>query len=382
MRAGLAEVPGGQSSFLTSPPAAAVGRLLAAAARRAHFFASLLRAPTGSLQPASTLCVRPHPCFRIIVRMKPGGLRLKSFGYALDAVMVVLTCYIVSTFRVSTSGTGVDMLTFVSQLPTSLDGTGSSSSSSSSSSSAVGHGLASATNSSSSIVTDLNALLSSPLSTSSVSFYQKWYNYLLGDDLGSEGQPSVCKECGYFHEMNALLTWLVLPAWLRESLPHMLACWMRNMLAGWLLYFIVGGAWAYWIYGARVDYHFTSLGRAIPSWEGMKAQIGVSASAMVYYSLAPTVGEWLAERGWTRAYNDVFSAEGGVGIVGYCLWTAAYLFWVEWGIYWAHRAMHESDFLYRNLHKTHVSFFWGGRWAAAGESIFVGVSRLYQSFAR
>ncbi len=35
------------------------------------------------------------------------------------------------------------------------------------------------------------------------------------------------------------------------------------------------------------------------------------------------------------------------------MWTAVYLFFVEWGIYWVHRYLHENRWLYKALHWDH-----------------------------
>jgi hypothetical protein len=86
------------------------------------------------------------------------------------------------------------------------------------------------------------------------------------------------------------------------------------------------------------------------------------------------------ERGFTRAFYNVEDA-GGWGAA--CVYFAAYLVfvvsrgegkggvghqprppslalcppppWQEWGIYWVHRYLHDNRFLYKLLHKPHVS---------------------------
>ena len=91
----------------------------------------------------------------------------------------------------------------------------------------------------------------------------------------------------------------------------------------------------------------------------MTAQMGVSARAMVLYTLAPTVGEWAIERGWTLAYHDPaaaaswLGAPAGAAVAAAVGLTAFYFLVVEWGIYWIHRYLHENRTLYRLLHRTH-----------------------------
>ena len=74
--------------------------------------------------------------------------------------------------------------------------------------------------------------------------------------------------------------------------------------------------------------------RDMPQWDSLRAQMLVSWAAMPTYVLVPTLCEWLAERGVTRTY--VTFAEVG-GVEHWLLWSAAYLFFVEWAIYWIHR---------------------------------------------
>ena len=121
----------------------------------------------------------------------------------------------------------------------------------------------------------------------------------------------------------------------------------------------MGLAWAAWIFGMRGAACFPGGASTMPTWEDMRAQMAVSARAMVVYSLAPTVGEWAVERGWTLAYHDPahaaawLGAPAGAGLAAAAALLVAYMVLVEWGIYWIHRYLHDNKFLYRLLHKTH-----------------------------
>ena len=75
---------------------------------------------------------------------------------------------------------------------------------------------------------------------------------------------------------------------------------------------------------------------------------------MVGYSFMPTLGEWFMERGWTFAYLDL-DVTDVKGAATFAACFAAYIFLVEWGIYWAHRGLHEHKGLYMLLHRPHVS---------------------------
>lgn len=223
----------------------------------------------------------------------------------------------------------------------------------------------------------------------------KWADFLLGDNLGALASSSRSGDPARFHELDGWLNSWVLPEAVRASLPHVLAIWLRNCLAGWALYFIVGGMWAAVIYGPWRARFFGS-GGGPPPWDDMMLQVQVSTQAMLLYSLMPTLGEWLMERGWTHAYLDWPQMEP-LSIARYLGGIAAYVFLVvsgelgrvggggegggggdgqrphlristhtrspltfsplplaqEWGIYWMHRYLHDNRFLYKLLHRTH-----------------------------
>lgn len=185
---------------------------------------------------------------------------------------------------------------------------------------------------------------------------QEWFNYVLGEDLGSA--QARYPELAQFQATNKWKNSLILPAAIRDNLPHTIAVWARNMLAGWLLYFGVGFAWAFAIYnfwGSR----FFPAGLNKPAWEDMRLQMAVSARALIFYTLAPTIGEWLIEHGWTHTYQDLSFIKGsfggfgdlGNGLVGYALYTVLYFLGVEWGIYWVHRLLHHPNLYW--LHRDH-----------------------------
>lgn len=75
-------------------------------------------------------------------------------------------------------------------------------------------------------------------------------------------------------------------------------------------------------------------------------QIKVSLSAAPWYALLPTAIEWLASKGFTQLH-------GGRVSLGEVL---AFLCVVEGLVYWVHRALHESPWLYRTLHRQHHEY--------------------------
>eukprot|EP00850_Spirogloea_muscicola_P015264 SM000115S23943 [mRNA] locus=s115:306069:307632:- [translate_table: standard] len=123
--------------------------------------------------------------------------------------------------------------------------------------------------------------------------------------------------------------------------------WLRNYLAGLLVYFLTGGLWCLYIYRLR-GAHFFAAG-SMPDDEAISKQIGVSMRSMPLYVSLPTLSEFLIESGWTRCYSGISE----MGLLAYLALLAAYLLFVEFGIYWMHRSLHDVRPLYHWLHATH-----------------------------
>ncbi|GFY86771.1 sterol 1 [Actinidia rufa] len=88
---------------------------------------------------------------------------------------------------------------------------------------------------------------------------------------------------------------------------------------------------------------------AIPSTKAMFSQISVAMKAMPWYSLFPTVSEYLIENGWTRCFARI----SDVSWPAYLMYLIVYMVIVEFGIYWMHRELHDIKPLYKYLHATH-----------------------------
>jgi hypothetical protein len=179
------------------------------------------------------------------------------------------------------------------------------------------------------------------------------FDYALGSDIGAGGRADLFAS-------NAWKTSLVLPAWLVARLPHVVAIWVRNFVAIHVVYFGLGGGWALALYrfAPLRDRFFpvvdaASGRREVPEWSAIAAQMRVSWAAMPVYVLVPTACEWLAERGLTRAYATLDEVGG---VEHWLVWTLAYLFFVEWAIYWIHRGLHEVRWAYKWLHADHHSY--------------------------
>ncbi|KAG2316273.1 hypothetical protein Bca52824_019395 [Brassica carinata] len=105
---------------------------------------------------------------------------------------------------------------------------------------------------------------------------------------------------------NRIILSHLLPANLWEPLPHFLQTWLRNYLAGNLLYFISGSD-------------------SIPTKKAMIMQIHVAMKAMPWYTLLPTVSEYMIERGWTKCYSTLDHFNWFLSLV----YIALYLLLVE-----------------------------------------------------
>eukprot|EP00897_Mesotaenium_endlicherianum_P001095 jgi/Mesen1/10987/ME000097S10565 len=136
-----------------------------------------------------------------------------------------------------------------------------------------------------------------------------------------------------------------LPKSLKDKIPHTGQTWLRNYVAGMFVYFATGGLWCWTIY--RNEYFLPK--EAYPSREAIWKQIVVSMQSTPLYVSLPTLSEYMIEQGWTKCYSRISE----VGIVTYLLLFAAYMIFVEAGIYCMHRGLHDIKPLYKLLHATH-----------------------------
>lgn len=187
-------------------------------------------------------------------------------------------------------------------------------------------------------------------------------------------------------EENDWKTDLVLGALLpslRARLPRVVVAWARNYLACMAIYFGLGGerreregfgggrvatnkktepsssphhhtltaAWCYYIYYVFGSTLFKP--GTIPPRSAVFEQIRVASVAMPLYAVLPSIVEAAAEAGYTAAVSRV-SDLGGIG--GYFASFIAYMTWVEFGVYWMHRGLHDVKAGYRLLHHTHHKY--------------------------
>ncbi|KAM0933083.1 putative delta(7)-sterol 5(6)-desaturase [Dioscorea sansibarensis] len=146
---------------------------------------------------------------------------------------------------------------------------------------------------------------------------------------------------------NSIVLGNLLPDSVWKPLPRPLQIWLRDYIGGTALYFISGFLWCFYIYYLKRNVYVPK--DAIPSNRAMLLQMIVAMKAMPWYCALPTLSEYMVEKGWTRCFSSISE----VGWPAYIAYTAAYLVFCEFGIYWAHRELHDIKPLYKHLHATH-----------------------------
>jgi lathosterol oxidase len=143
----------------------------------------------------------------------------------------------------------------------------------------------------------------------------------------------------------------LLPAAARAALPHAVATWARNVVLGCLLYALPGAIWlaSRWRKAAASA---AAAAKPAAAWlsnaDAVRAQIADSLRAIPLVALLPTLTEMAGEQGWTRAYLGAPRT-----LIGCAAAALVYQSLAEWAVYWVHRTMHASPWLYRNVHSVH-----------------------------
>ncbi|KAM0897351.1 hypothetical protein ACQ4PT_022614 [Festuca glaucescens] len=152
------------------------------------------------------------------------------------------------------------------------------------------------------------------------------------------------EETGWYNEM---LLSVVLPGHWWRMLPHLVQSWLRNCIGVYLMYFIIGFLWCFVIYHWKQHDYVPK--DSIPTMEAMKKQIHVASVSMPFYTVLPTIYEYMIESGWTQCFFHI----SDVGWAMYLVYLALYLIFVECGMYWMHRELHHIKPLYKHLHAIH-----------------------------
>ncbi|QDZ20109.1 sterol desaturase [Chloropicon primus] len=151
------------------------------------------------------------------------------------------------------------------------------------------------------------------------------------------------------------LAFCLLPQGLKEAIkldawPLMARAWLRSFVFANLIYLGLGMAWAYYIYGV---YGHTLFPKAnTPKFGDVAEQVKVSLGSLPMYSFLPALCEHIVERGWTLAYVRMDEYSYATYFASFFL----YMFFVEFGVYWNHRLLHDLRLGYDKLHYIHHKY--------------------------
>jgi len=138
-----------------------------------------------------------------------------------------------------------------------------------------------------------------------------------------------------------------------EELGYYMVTYLRDLIAGILVYYIAAGVWHIMIYHVLRERIFKGQEDQIPTAATIWDQICLAQASVFCYAALPVFSSWLVENGYTRAY---FYVDEIGGWSNYLAWTVAYFVLVEIGIYWVHRTLHTNKFLYKYVHALHHKY--------------------------
>lgn len=91
----------------------------------------------------------------------------------------------------------------------------------------------------------------------------------------------------------------------------------------------------------------------MPPRSAVLEQIKVASKAMPLYALLPSLVESAAERGGTASFSRIDDVGG---VLPYLFLVVSYMTFVEWGVYWVHRGLHDWRAGYKTLHHVHHKY--------------------------
>lgn len=133
---------------------------------------------------------------------------------------------------------------------------------------------------------------------------------------------------------------------------YYLLCYIRDWIAGTIIYWGTAGIWHYVAYNLMGKRLFEDMGRPYPEPSLIKDQQMLAQASLFLYAALPVLSEYLIESGYTKTYFYVEE----VGWTAYAIYFVAYLALVEIGIYWMHRTLHENKFCYNYIHRLHHTY--------------------------
>lgn len=214
--------------------------------------------------------------------------------------------------------------------------------------------------------------------------------HICGDRIRAVGlEKGSAEYLNLFKEETQCFNDLVLffiPSNYKSHLPHLVQTWLRNYVAGLSVYFLSAGIISFFLYGfpknsvipedpaeisagklknssQRTSQNSGNSGNSektvkpesnlnlnsFPSNDAIWKQIKVSMAGMPLYVSLPTFSEFMIESGWTKCYSQ----KEEMGTFSFCGFFFAYMLFVEFGVYWMHRLLHDIKPLYKMLHSVH-----------------------------
>jgi len=138
-----------------------------------------------------------------------------------------------------------------------------------------------------------------------------------------------------------------------EDQGYYLQTYLRDLVAGTLVYWLTAGTWHVVIYTILGDRLFTSKGRPMPTSETIVDQMCLAQASIFVYAALPILSEFIIENKYSKAYFYIEEVGGWGGYLG---WLFLYICFVEVGIYWMHRTLHTNKFLYKYVHGLHHKY--------------------------
>ena len=138
---------------------------------------------------------------------------------------------------------------------------------------------------------------------------------------------------------------------LGPEMGYYMQCYLRDLIAGTLVYWITALLWHIAIYNVLGKHLFKN--RKLPTSDTIKDQMALAQSSVFMYAALPILSEYLIENNLTKVYFFVDEIGGWGFYLGFLF---LYIVGVEIGIYWMHRTLHTNKFLYKYVHGLHHKY--------------------------
>lgn len=134
---------------------------------------------------------------------------------------------------------------------------------------------------------------------------------------------------------------------------YYMTTYFRDVMTGTLVYWIFAGIWHFFIYVVWVKDFFLAENRPQPTKAIIVDQMLMAQASIFMYAALPVFSGFLIENKLTMIYYYVDQVGGWPQ---YFALLAAYMAFVEIGIYWVHRTLHTNKWLYKYIHSLHHKY--------------------------